>query len=79
MSRYKSQAIDILEEYASSYSEMDAIRLAKRLEQNEKDTAKDILRLAKENNNGYEGDMDRFEKAISERYGVGGDHEKQES
>ena len=34
------------------------------------ETAKDILKLVKENNNGYEGDMDRLEKAISERYGV---------
>lgn len=72
MDRYKSKAIDILEEYARSYSEMDAIRLAKQLEQNEKDTAKDILTLVEKNNNGYEGDIDRLEKAIKEQYGIGG-------
>lgn len=45
----------------------------------ESETAKDILKLVKENNNGYEGDMDRLEKAIREQYGIGGDHGKEES
>lgn len=62
----KSRAEEILEEFASSYSEADVERLARLLEGIAKETAREILQYIKNSKFPINADIE----VLSEKYGV---------
>lgn len=68
MKNYKYEAVEILEEYVNAYSHVDIERLARKLEEIAKDTAREILAMFNDRNYISENEL---KKAIAERYGVG--------
>lgn len=62
----KSRARDVLEEFASSYSEADVESLARLLEEIAKETARDILQYIKNSKFQINADIE----VLSEKYGV---------
>lgn len=70
------EAEEILEEYASSYSEIDKEKLARRLEQIAKNTAEEVYSAVLEfcpvhNDGSYSKFVDLLEEWLKHKYGLG--------